>query len=317
MRLIGVTGATGFVGNELTRQLASSGQTVRRLLRSQPAQALPEDRVIADFSDRNAWGGALEGVGSIVHLAARTHVLRDQDPDPLGAYRRINVDATVALARAAAAAGVRRFVFLSSIKVNGEASGVSPFTDCSPTCPEDAYGITKLEAEAALCEVSDQTGMEIIILRPPLVYGPGVKGNFLRLMHWVRRGIPLPLSSVENRRSLIYVGNLASAIIAGLDAEKLRRRSYLVGDNEALSTAGLVRRLAALMNARPRLFPFPLGPLAAVAAVAGKVAEFRRLTGTLQINNRGFCGDFEWQPPNTLDEGLLQTVRWYDRQNQK
>lgn len=317
MALIGVTGATGFVGTELLRQLAASGHSVRRLLRTGPAAGLPNDRIVDDFSDGKAWSRALDDVDTIVHLAARTHVLDDRDPDPLGAYRRINVHATVALAQAAADCGVRRFVFLSSIKVNGETSGASPFSEESRPSPEDAYGITKLEAEEALRHMSGHTGMEVIILRPPLVYGPGVKGNFLRLLHWVQQGIPLPLSSIQNHRSLIYVGNLASAIIACLQPTGVAHHTYLLSDGEDLSSPELMRRLAVNLGVQSRLFPFPLAPLAALAALAGKSAEFRRLTGTLQINSESFCRDFHWHPPYTVNAGLLETVQWYDQHSQK
>jgi nucleoside-diphosphate-sugar epimerase len=251
------------------------------------------------------------GISVVFHLAARTHVLRETSRDPSAEFRRINVEGTRALARAALRAGVRRMVFLSSIKVTGERTGGHPFTEETAPQPEDAYGISKWEAEQAMCTVARDTGLETVILRPPLVYGPGVKGNFLRLMHWVARGVPLPLASITNHRSLIYVGNLADALIAAGTSPAASGKTFLVSDNEDVSTPGLIQSIAAALQVRPRLIPCPPALLMAGATVLRKREEMRRLTGSLQIDSSNIRTDLHWNPRFELAQGLSQTAQWY------
>ena len=303
-----VTGSNGFVGRSL---VATLGRTkVRRALREPAADPQPGDFIMGDIDPRTDWRPALTGVDCVIHLAARTHVLKDTK-DPFPAYRRINVEATRNLAQQAAAAGVSRFVFLSSVKVNGEMTIAQPFTEGSLPRPQDAYGITKRDAEDTLRHIGTETGMQIVILRPPLVYGPGVKGNFLRLMHWVARGVPLPLASITNRRSLIYVENLVDAIIAAAQSPAAAGKTYLVGDSEDVSTPGLIQSIAAALQVRARLFPCPPALLMAAATALGKREEMRRLTGSLQIDSSKIRSELAWAPRFDLAQGLARTAQWY------
>jgi nucleoside-diphosphate-sugar epimerase len=305
-----VTGADGFVGRELCAALAAAGRRFRPAVRA-PRAALEDAAVVGDIGPATDWRRALESVDSVVHLAARTHVLRETAADPLAEYRRVNVAGTERLARTAAASGVRRLVFLSSVKVNGEASAGRPFTEDDIPRPEDGYGISKWEAEQALARVAGETGLETVVLRPPLVYGPGVKGNFLRLMRWIARGVPLPLGAIENRRSLVYSGNLVDAIVRSLDAPAAAGRTYLVADGEDLSTPELVRRLARALGVQARVPAFPLAPIALAAALAGKRAEFARLAGSLQVDSSRARRELDWRPRHSLSQGLAETAAWF------
>lgn len=309
-----VTGATGFVGQATLARMQQSGRAVRAALRA-PASvsAAGENAVIGHIDPDTDWRQALQNIDTVVHLAARTHVLDDSDADPLAAYRDINVLGSVRLAQQAVAAGVRRLVFLSSVKVNGEATVLSPFTETDVPAPLDAYGITKLEAENALRRIGAETGLEIVILRPPLVYGPGVKGNLLRLLALVERGIPLPLASIRNQRSLVNVDNLADAIICCVDAPAAAGSTYMVSDGEDVSTPALVGKLAAAMGRSPRLLPCPPAFLNFGAAMLGKRAMALRLTGSLVVDSSRIRRELGWQARSTLDQGLNAMVRWYHR----
>jgi len=305
-----VTGANGFVGQALCAALAAAGYDVRMAVRA-PQPGLPGAMAVGDIGPATDWRAALVGMGAVVHLAARTHVLRETAADPLAEYRRINVGGTEHLARSAAALGVRRFVFLSSVKVNGEGTTARPFTEDDAPRPEDAYGVSKWEAEQALFRIAAETGLEVVVLRPPLVYGPGVKGNFLRLMNIVARGVPLPLGAVDNRRSLVYTGNLAGAIIKALDAPQAAGGTYLVSDGEDVSTPDLVRGLAQALGVTARIPAFPLAALDFIAAVAGRRVELARLAGSLQVDGSRIRRELRWQPRYTLAQGLAETARWY------
>jgi nucleoside-diphosphate-sugar epimerase len=253
-------------------------------------------------------------VSVVFHLAARTHVLRETARDAFAEYRRINVEGTRSLAQAAAHAGVRRMVFLSSIKVNGERTMDLPFDESAKPQPEDAYGVSKWEAEQALIRVTSEEGPESVILRPPLVYGPGVKGNFLRLMHWTARGVPLPLASVDNRRSMIAVDNLADALVTAGTSPAAAGKTYLVSDGVDVSTPGLIRAIADALRVRPRLFPCPPSLLLMGATALGKREEIRRLTGSLQIDSSKIRRDLAWMPHLQSADGLLRTAQWYHSQ---
>jgi nucleoside-diphosphate-sugar epimerase len=304
-----VTGATGFVGTALLTAL--QGRVVGRALRQSTTVPHSADIIIGDIGPDTDWRTALQGITCVVHLAARTHVLDDPSADMLAAYRQINVEATRRLAQEAATAGVRRFVFLSSIKVNGEATDVHPFTRDDVPQPLDAYGISKHEAEEVLQRIGADTGMEIVILRPPLVYGPGVKGNFLRLLQAVARGTPLPLASISNQRSLVYVGNLVDAIIACIDAPAAAGKTWLVSDGEDVSTPALIRKLAAALGKPPRLLSCPPVLLRFAATLFGKQAAMMRLTGSLAVDSSALRRELGWQPRYSLDQGLNATARWY------
>jgi nucleoside-diphosphate-sugar epimerase len=310
METVLVTGANGFIGRALCGVLAASGRRVRKAVRA-PMRSLPDALAVGDIGADTDWRTALEGVSGVVHLAARTHVLRETASDPLAEYRKINVSGTERLARSAAAGGVRRLVFVSSVKVSGECTGERPYAEDDTPRPEDAYGISKWEAEQALSRIAAETGLEVVVLRPPLVYGPGVKGNFLRLMNLVARGVPLPLGAVDNRRSFIYTGNLAGAIVKALDAPQAAGKTYLVSDGEDVSTPDLVRGLARALGVKPRLLSLPLAALGLAAALAGKRAEFARLTGSLQVDSSRIRRELGWDPRYSLARGLEETARWY------
>jgi nucleoside-diphosphate-sugar epimerase len=305
-----VTGANGFVGRTLCAQLAASGFRTRPAMRA-PDPGTPEAVAVGDIGERTDWRAALTGVSHVAHLAARTHVLRETAADPVAEYRRINVQGTERLARSAAACGVRRLLFVSSVKVNGERTEGRPYTEADAPRPEDAYGVSKWEAEQALARIAADTGLEVVVLRPPLVYGPGVKGNFLRLMNLVARGAPLPLGAIANRRSLIFAGNLADAIASALVAREAAGKTYLLNDGEDVSTPDLVRRLAQSLGVKPRLIPVPLALLGLAASLAGRRAELARLAGSLQVDSTRVRRELAWRPPFTLAQGLEQTAQWY------
>lgn len=316
-RRILVTGASGFVGRALLARLLDSGHPVRAALRlSTPDCAAAEQAVVGNIGPDTDWPQALIDVDCVVHLAARTHVLDDDSADPLTAYRDINVLGSIRLAQQAIAAGVRRLVFLSSVKVNGESTTTHPFAETDTPAPLDAYGITKLEAENALRRMGAESGMEVVILRPPLVYGPGVKGNLLRLLDLISRGMPLPLASVRNQRSLIYVDNLADAIVSCVVKPEAAGATYLVSDGEDISTPGLIGKLAAAMGKSPRLLPCPPALLRLGARMLGKPAVALRLTGSLTVDSSRIRRELGWQPRYSLDQGLNATAQWYhQRQN--
>jgi len=306
-----VTGATGFVGTALCDALRQQNWDVRRALRTGNSLATIDDAVVGDIGPATDWRAALRDVDVVIHLAARTHVMRDTAADPLAAYRRLNVEGTQSLAHAAQAADVRRFIYLSSIKVNGEATTLRPYIENDAPQPEDAYGVSKWEAELALGAAA--TGMETVVLRPPLLYGPGVKGNFLRLMLAIQRGIPLPLGSIHNHRSLLSLGNLVDAIMVCLDHPAAAGQTYLLADDENPSTPESVRAIAAALHKRARLVAFPPQLLRIAGAVTGKSAAVSRLLGSLQIDSSRIRGELGWQPRQALAEGLSQTAEWYYR----
>ena len=303
-----ISGATGFVGHALCATLKSKGWSVRRAVRS---DNMAEDFVIPNVGPDSDWNRAVEGVECVVHLAARTHSLHDESTDPLRAYRDINVAGTINLAKTAVEHGVRHFIFLSSIKVNGEFTPNHPFTERDTPQPSDAYGISKHEAEQALWQIAKETGLAVTILRPPLVYGPGVKANFLRLMHLVARGRPLPFASIENCRSLIYLGNLVDAIITCMEHPAASGKTYLVSDKEAVSTPELIRQIGDALDRKPRLLPVPTPLLKLGATLLGRKAEWERLSNSLQIDSSQIRSDLNWQPPFTMAQGLAQTAQWY------
>ncbi len=307
--MILVTGANGFVGNALCNTLRMAGLPVRAAVRDPFKQLTGVESVIVESIDATIdWAAALNGVQSIVHLAARVHVMDERAADPLDEFRRTNVDGTVNLARQAAAAGVKRFVFLSSIKVNGESTqpGCS-FSADDPPAPEDPYGISKHEAELALRRVAEQTGMEVVVIRPPLVYGPGVKANFAAMMRWLARGVPLPLAAVtDNRRSLVALDNLVDLIVTCLNHPAAANQTFLVSDGEDLSTADLLKRMGLALGKPARLFFVPPGLLRFGAAMVNKPGIYQRLCGSLQVDISKTRQLLDWKPPLTVDEGL----RW-------
>ena len=306
--LIAITGSNGFIGQHLACHLRSQRLHIRRIQR----RITTDSFHIPSIDSSTNWSDALSGVDVVIHCASRVHVLHDQVADPLAAYRAVNVAGTQRLALQAAELGVKRLIFLSSIKVNGEGtrSGVS-FNELSPAAPLDPYGISKLEAEQALHQVSAQTGLEVVIVRPPLVYGPGVRANFLRLLRLVQRQFPLPLGAVHNQRSLLYVGNLVSFLTACALQPAAAGRTFLIADAEPLSTPELVQQLALTLKTKPRLLPGPPSLLSVLGRLSGKQAEFSRLTGSLVIDPSEAFQTLNWQPPFSTADGLQITADWF------
>ena len=309
MRVL-LTGATGFVGRHTVPLLAARGHRVRAALRT-ASEGPWEPVVVGDIGPDTDWTAALTGVDAVIHMAARVHVMRDTASDPLAEFRRVNTAGTVRLAEQAAAAGVKRFVFLSSIKAVVDESRPAPLDAATPPNPTSPYGISKLEAERALAAISARTGMEVAVIRPPLVYGPGAAGNMRALVKLVATGLPLPLGGIRNRRSLIYVGNLADAVVTVLEHPDAAGRTFLVQDGEPLSTADLVRAIAAALDRPARLIPVPRGLMALGAALTGTRAVFDRLAGTLTVDDGPIRNRLGWRPPHDLATGLRATAEWF------
>ena len=304
-----VTGATGFVGRTLLTTPAPLQW--RAAVRSPAVSGLRADQVVVgDIDGQTDWSQALAGVDCVVHLAARVHVMKPTANDRVE-FERTNVLGTERLARAAAAAGVKRFVYLSSIKVNGESTGDGVFRAGDIPRPQDDYARSKLEAERRLSAIEAASGMAVAVVRSPLVYGPGVRANFLRLLSLARSGLPIPLGSIANVRSMVSVWNLCDLICALLQHQQRMSGVFLVADGEDVSTAELVRRLAHLMHRPARLFAMPVGALRALASLAGRNAELNRLCGSLAIDISETRARLDWSPPLTLDAGLRRTVQWY------
>lgn len=305
-----VTGANGFVGRPLCTELFRRGQTVRAALRGDDAAVDEFERVIVGpIGHETDWSAALQSVEVVVHLAARVHVMHDTSTDRLPALRATNVHGTLNLARQAAAAGVRRFVFVSSIKVNGECTQPGQaFTEADAPAPQDAYGLSKHEAELGLRQLGAATGMEVVIIRPPLVYGPGVKANFAALMRAVRRGSPLPLGAVHNRRSLVGLDNLVDFIVICASHAQAANQTFLVSDGHDLSTPELVQGLAHVAGVRVRLLPVPVWALQAAARLLGRGDMMQRLCGNLQVDIAKAHRLLGWTPPVSVAEGLRRTV---------
>jgi len=307
-----VTGGSGFIGRPLCQLLSDKGYQVRVSGRHPKAAAFTEKmdyRHIPDLGPDTDWEDALQDIDCVVHLAARVHVMRETDPDPAAAFDKVNVAGSQNLALQAAKAGVRRLVFLSTVKVNGEMTTTRPFTEDDPAFPLDAYAISKYKAEQALMTISNETGLDVVIIRPPLVYGPGVKGNFKSLIRIANSGLPLPLASVHNKRSLIYVGNLCHAIERTIGHEKAKNQIFLVSDRNDLSTPDLIRCIVSA-SARPeRLFRFPQAVLSLFASLGGQKAKADRLLGSLQVNSDKIHRLLDWTPPYNVVQGMEQTVR--------
>lgn len=316
--MILITGANGFVGSALCHKLLESGFTVREGVRcperlpSYGRSSSSEWVVLHDRSTETETRRALHDVQTVVHLAARVHVLSERMSDPISEFRQINRVWTEQLARLAASQGVRRFVYLSSIKVNGEQS-VRPFTERDPPKPQDPYGVSKWEAEQILARISNQTGMETVIVRSPLVYGPGVRGNFLELLKAIRRGIPLPLGLVQNHRSLIYRGNLVDALMRCVTDRRAAGQTYLVSDGDDLSTPELIRRLGLAMGKSTRLWPVSGRILRFLGRLVNQSGAIERLTGSLQVDISKIRLELQWRPTFSVDFGLAETADWFLR----
>lgn len=311
MTKILVTGANGFVGSALCATLAERGvaytATVRKDARAIQAIAVGELGASTD------WSAALAGCTCVVHLAARVHIMHDVSSDPLAEFRRVNVDATINLARQALNAGVKRFVFVSSVKVNGEETTDKPFTAFDSPAPCDPYGHSKLEAEVALQALARESALELVIVRPPLVYGPGVRANFHSLMKLVRLGLPLPLGAINNRRSMVALDNLVDLLILCCSHSAAPGQVFMVSDNEDVGITELLRRLACAMRQRSLLLPMPAAWLAAGARLIRKSAAADRLLGSLQVDVRHTMQTLSWKPVSTMQAALEKTVAPFRR----
>ena len=306
-----LTGATGFVGQHLVSALIQRNLPYQIAVRTQAGNsAHPECISVGDINVHTAWSQALEGVTDVVHLAARVHITQETSSDAYAAFRAVNTEGTLNLARQAAACGVRRFVFLSSIKVNGEGSPRA-YLETDTPAPEDAYAVSKGEAEQGLWKISADTGMEIVILRIPLVYGPCVGANFLQLLKAVNKAWPLPLGGIHNQRSLLYVGNLVDAIFIALQHPDAVNKLYLLSDGQDVSTTQLVEFMAQALHKSSRLLSVPKGMLRLVASLMGKSSAVDRLFGSLFLDSSKFRKELNWTPPFSLQQGLAETVQWF------
>ncbi|MFZ2301194.1 MAG: SDR family oxidoreductase [Gallionella sp.] len=305
-----ITGANGFVGRYLCAELIRQGHTVRAAVRSAAPLTNPiEVSVVGAIDGETNWADALREIDVVIHLAARVHVMKDEASDSLAEFLKVNTQGTANLASQAAVAGVKRLVYVSSIKVNGEqTTKTRPFTESDKPNPQDAYAVSKWQAEQALQRIAHETGLEIVIVRPPLVYGPGVKGNFARLLATVKKGIPMPLASVHNKRSLIYLGNLADALIACANHPSAAGKTYLVRDGEDISTPDLVRQIAMSLGKPARLFPLPTGLLLGLGGLFGKSEAIRRMAGSLCVNDDLIRKELGWKPGVTLQQGVQETA---------
>jgi nucleoside-diphosphate-sugar epimerase len=310
-----VTGANGFIGTVLCEALLTAGCRVRAVIQANTSVAPPQSSqvstiIVRDLADEPISAKTLTGVDTIIHLAARVHVTREDSPDPLTAFRRVNVRATEILARDAAQAGIRRLVFVSSIGVNGRGTVRGEvFTEADPPRPHNAYSVSKWEAERALGSISQETGMEVVVVRPPLVYGPRVRASFLRLLEMVHRGVPLP--ATRNQRSVLGVNNLVDFLMLSSWHPNAAGQIFLVRDSEMVSTSDLVRRLARAMGRPCRLVPFTETVLRAGAKLLGKERITDQYFGSLVLSLSNARERLGWVPPMTLEEGLNRTVRWY------
>lgn len=317
MRVL-VTGGSGFVGRAVVAQLALNASVIVRAASRRPpegSETAVENVRSPALSSESDWRDALHDTAAVVHTAARVHVMHDTSSDPLTDFRGVNVDGTTRLAEQAAAAGVRRFVFLSSIKVNGERTAPdAPFNADQPPAPCDAYGRSKWEAEIALRAIGERTGMEVAIVRPVLVYGPGVGANFLRLMRALDVGMPLPLGAIPNCRSLVATENLASLISMLLVHPHAAGGTFLVSDNDDMSTSELLRRVARALGRRPWLFRVPPGLLRSIAHLAGQREPADRLLDSLQVDITATRARLGWDPVVSVDSALEATVQHYRAQ---
>jgi len=316
MTKILITGSSGFIGRHLADALSTNQHEIVSTYRHSAHHAdLSENKNCFSIGDINAhtqWQPALTDVEVVIHLAARVHVMQETHADPLTAFREVNTQGTINLAKQAVAAGVKRFIYLSSIKVNGEKTTTIPFHADDSANPLDPYAISKFEAEQKLLTLGQETGLEIVIIRPPLVYGPAVKGNFSRLISLVNKSIPLPLAKINNARSLVNIQNLCSLIQVCLDHPKAAGEVFLVSDGEDLSSSELFEKIAQALDKKNRLFYLPKGLLKLLTGIIGRQAEFQRLFDSLQVDiskNQQLLG---WQPNVRVMQGIQKTVNCVD-----
>lgn len=309
MKLL-LTGGSGFLGSRVYEVAKTQGLELRSVVRK---PMLDDSAVIvAEINSQTNWSGAFEGIDCVVHCAARVHQMNESATDTLEAYREVNTLGTLNLARQAAQAGVKRFIFISSIKVNGEFSlSGRPFQPDLVYVPDDPYGLSKYEAEVQLRELAKETGLEVVIIRPPLVYGPGVKANFLSMMHWVKKGIPLPLGAIHNSRSLVYIDNLVDLILTCCKHPKAAGETFLASDGKDVSTTQLLKAVALSMHKRAYLLPIPMSIIDFSSKLIGKPQISQRLCGSLEVDISHTRKILDWDPPVTFEQGMNRTVQAY------
>lgn len=304
-----ITGANGFVGHAFCIEAVARGLTVRGVTRSPVDLPMDVEKVVIGSIDGNTdWHVSLTGCDAVVHLAARAHVVQEAATDPLSEFRRVNTEGTLNLARQVAVAGVRRFVFISSIGVNGADTFQQPFTPQDVAAPHSPYAVSKYEAELGLRALAEETGMDVVIIRSPLVYGPGAPGNFGSLVRWLKRGVPLPLGAIHNQRSLVALDNLVDLIVTCITHPAAANQTFLVSDGEDVSTTDLLRRMGQAMDHPARLIPVPVSWLKLAAAMVGKQDMAQRLCGSLQVDIEKTRQLLGWNPPLTLDQGLKKAA---------
>jgi nucleoside-diphosphate-sugar epimerase len=305
VRKVLVTGSNGFVGSTLCAELQTRNVSHVRAVRNKSAK---EEIAVGSFQSGSDWSMALEGCDVVIHLAARVHMMREQGGDRLSDYRVVNVDATLNLARQALSRGVKRFVFVSSIKVNGEQTSGLRFSALDPAAPSDPYGLSKHEAELALLALASSSEMEVVIVRPPLVYGPGVRANFLRLLQLVRLNIPLPFGRINNRRSMVSVGNLVNFLIVCASHPAAAGNTFLISDDHDVSIAELITLMARAMGRKPRLFPVPESLLRLGAVAVGKSSAVNRLLESLQVDITPAKSLLGWTPVESVEDAVARTT---------
>ena len=308
--MILITGSTGLIGRSLQSGLSDNALDFRAAVRQYVAAGPEEQEVIKSLDEDTDWRKALVGIHVVIHLAAQVHV-RPKSSLDVEVFHEVNVLGTRHLAESAAKAGVRRFIFLSTVKVHGENSGPQPFKESDPLNPQDPYAESKARAEVELRRIGRDSGMEIVILRPPLVYGPGVKANFLSLLNVVSKQLPLPLGGITNKRSMIYIGNLVDAIVSCIEHPAAAGETFLVSDGADISTPDLCRSIAAEMGYNARLPALPVQLLTFAGKLLAKSDIVDRLASSLLIDSSHIRQKLAWAPPFTFQEGLHQTVRWY------
>ncbi len=312
--MIGITGATGFIGQSILTQIQAMGRDHRCYGRTIPESLKPDGFFKGEINDRSKYNKFLSNVDVLIHSAARVHVMGDSESDPLKKFREINTLGTLNLARQAAECGVKRFIFLSSIKVSGEGTPLyDPYKYNDSPQPIDPYGVSKFEAEEGLKTIALETNMEVVIIRPTLVYGPGVKANFLNMMKWLNKRIPLPFGAINNKRSLVALDNLVDLILVCIDHPKAANEIFLVSDDHDVSTSELLRLLGQALRKQPILLPLPMDLIGLLSKLIGKPELYNRLCGSLQVDISHTKDTLNWKPPYTLEQSLLKTANAFNK----
>lgn len=304
-----VTGASGFVGKALCKSLVQQGDIVTAVVRGASAKIPNVKLVVTNLSSQTDWQDTLKNIDIIIHLAGRAHVMKETEDDPYKAYAEINIEATRHLAEQAALCGVKRFVFVSTVKVNGESTGLNAFNEFKQVLPEDDYAKTKYEAEKALNHIAKKTKLEVVIVRPPLIYGEGVKANFKNLIRLSQSGFPMPFGAIHNKRSLLYIENLIDFLLLCTNHPKAANETFLISDDDDVSTTQLIQTIAVASNKKSLLLPIPMGWLTLLLKLIGKQSLSLRLFGSLQVDITKAKTLLNWCPPYSFKEGISKTVK--------